>query len=172
MLYVWRPAATERATYRTVYVHQPCRARLLAGHRPDGVRRHGLTPEEAFDLVVRCEGLALKGEPHGSTRMWSAYSPADGDLHRPLKRELRAARLPYAQKLEQVTEDSGGRAWVAGREPLLTFDRLALTISYLHRHHAAITDPTDLVAVLRDLQRRNKLHDIAGMLSQPATDQP
>lgn len=161
-VYRWKPAAAEMTLYKSVWVHKPCRDRLIAGERPVGVKRRGLTPAEALDVVVRCEDLMLAGQVShhpgdALDRTWSAYRQPTATMavHRPLKRELRAARMPHAVKLERLTEAVGGVP-----DQLLTYENLVLTIQYMHSHSSAISDPMDVVRTLRDLRQRNRLHTL------------
>jgi hypothetical protein len=164
-VYVWRPSAAEIEQYKTVYVHADCRRRLIAGERPPGVVRHGLTPQQAMTLVEGCEELHLPGLPdeNGHHPTWSAYEPAPNadPFKRPLKRELRAARLPYAVELEKATEATGSDAHRHGRQHLHTFDNLQLVIAYLQRHDQLFRHPLELMSTLRDLARRKKLHTLS-----------
>jgi hypothetical protein len=114
-------------------------------------------------LVVQCDQLRTgRCDGDGQPIHWSAYQPApDADpFRRPLKRELRAARLPYAEQLEKLTEVTGSEAHRKGRQHLHTFDHLQLVIDYLLRYELAIADPRDLMTTLRDLSQHKKLHQL------------
>lgn len=166
-IYKWKPAAAEAAAYKTVHVHSGCRLRLIDGDRPDGVVRRGLTEAEAFELVVRCESLRLRNPTSlEGDETWSAHQPSTDEPRRQvLKRDVRAARLPHAQKLQEITESIGVKRHKEGREQFLTFSNLSLTIDYIQRNHMTISQPTDVIKTVQDLHARDRLHTLT-----PVTD--
>ena len=167
-LYLWKPAAAEKDMYKTVWVHPGCRERLLRGERPDDVRRLGLTESQAYQLVCRCEALRVRpSSPSEPAETWAAYQALDGadPFRRPLKRELRAARGPHADKLQLVTEAAGASA-----ASVLTFRNLSHTIDYMVANDIAIASPIDVVETLRDLQRRDRLHHLHNVPDGSAPD--
>ena len=137
-LQVWDPTGEERAEHKKVFVHPSCRRRLLAGERPDGVKRRGLTHAQLLAIVVLCEtqlGCFTYQRPETPRRL--------------LKRELRAFRMKHVFKLEPLT---------ASNPELLSERNLLLAIEYHHRYGLPINEPFDLVTTLRALKARDKMH--------------
>lgn len=150
----WSGAGDERDSYKKVWVHPRCFRRLNDGYRPRAIRRFGPTPQQLMDIIKLCENRL-------------GWTPWPADSMPSTSKERLAARRRWVANLEALTEPHADR-WDAKPQPkddlLLSHANLRLMIEYRVRNwvwnKVNLRDPLQLIEELRDLKRRERLHQL------------